>query len=295
MMDARSVSCVGPSMCMATGSDHDLLYTVHPNGVRWRRVDIPLAPGADPHNPGNPGNAVDCVAVDWCIAVGFDVTMSGSDAVAVSVWNGRAWTSRLEPAHRPSGGIDGQQVSCWAVGECRITAFAQADSPVVVRAHVLRWFHGQVTDSRPFGSASETSDFPYISCTSDDHCIALGSWSATGVLHQREQTAIWDGTTWSRHPSRYPGPPGARYEPVSLSCLSAHLCVTTGVWEQGPLDDGIEVWSAHVWTRRSVAPAANDATLDDVTCLTADKCFAVGSYDRSGTTFGYIDAGAVTP
>jgi hypothetical protein len=103
-----SVSCVSDTWCMAVGGTGTGMGTVDLwNGSDWTESAAATAPTPDGLD------AVSCLDIDHCMAVGF----SESTPLAES-WNGSAWTVTTQSATYYQASSDLASVSCPSVSFC---------------------------------------------------------------------------------------------------------------------------------------------------------------------------------
>lgn len=131
--------------------------------------------------------------------------------------------------------------------------------------------------------------FESVGCSSGRACTAVGTYLSlsglTATLAER-----WNGVTWKRQ--AIPNLPGVRPSVVprlvSVSCPSAQFCAAvggTGTISAPATRPGAETWNGSSWKVRPVSlPSdATGARFNQISCLSATFCEAVGSSD-SGTT-----------
>ncbi len=125
-----------------------------------------------------------------------------------------------------------------------------------------------------------------VSCATTDACIAL---------RDDARSAHWDGEEWSF--GSLPEPPIEKlsdYEPTGISCPAAEECVAVGRYTLG--GSGSEfpfegfrptawLWDGEEWAVEPALapPEVERSAFDDVSCVAADFCVAVGWKDSGGT------------
>jgi len=139
----------------------------------------------------------------------------------------------------------------------------------------------------PAGAASAT--LSSISCTAEDDCMAVGSYSSNGV---DERTL--ERRKWTRQPS--PSPAGANTSALNgVSCLSSLACTAVGGWSASSQDNPAftlaEQWNGTAWAVESTPnPAgAQRSTLLGVDCLPEGACAAAGDFSNGSVTQTLIE------
>jgi hypothetical protein len=109
----------------------------------------------------------------------------------------------------------------------------------------------------------------------------VGSYFNTGLI-DRTLIESWNGTKWSVVPSPDVGTKDNSLSGVS--CVTAISCVAVGSSQIAPgvFRTLVESWNGAKW---SVVPSPNTGTssndLNEVSCVSATSCVAVGSYANS--------------
>ncbi len=280
--DLRSISCVSASDCWAvgtyaSGNEGNFPGLVeHWNGSRWTLVA----------NPKRPSSAllfgISCTSASNCWAVGEYQAATHATLDVIEHWNGTVWALAAGP--NPSSlnsllAISCVNVSdCWAVGD----HLNGADASLTLVEHWNGTMWSEMTNPNQPG-ASENQLYG-VSCVSVTDCWAVGDYqsSSDAGLSLVEH---WNGNNWSTVPS--PNRPGA-LEPegtalYDLSCANASDCWAVGYWFNGSLGyiTIIEHWNGARWVIAStLLPRGRDVSgyLDDISCVNASDCWAVGSY-----------------
>jgi hypothetical protein len=151
-----------------------------------------------------------------------------------------------------------------------------AASGVLVMAQAAQASWLEVSLPNPPGTISGLND---ISCTSPTVCMAVGtSDSSTNPVLAESR----NGSSWAIQNVAQP-PPGSSLN--GISCTSASACIAVGT---SPKDSTgarplAERWNGLSWTilgAKDVATATR-TTLDEVSCVSATRCLAVGESDTS--------------
>ncbi len=121
-----------------------------------------------------------------------------------------------------------------------------------------------------------------VSCSAADACTAVGTdLGADGInvtLAER-----WNGKAWKRQPTPNPAEdttPDVRAKLLGVSCPAANFCLAVGTYVLNPDTLSFaEIWNGRSWTERGIpVPAGTESGgLDEVSCVSATFCAAVGS------------------
>jgi len=223
-------------------------------------------------------SGVSCTTFYSCMAVG-----DGAES-----WNGRAW-SIVPTAVLPGiGGSHLNRVSCVSDGFCAAvgqqTRSNCSAGPSCTEALSETW-NGREWSIVP-GAGGAGQFRQDVSCVTLRFCVNVGIRNtATGPEEQRIQS--WNGTDWSDVPHPEPKTPctelcSAPEDEVltGVSCVSATFCVAVG-WVDFAhgysISSLVESWNGKEW---SFVPSPNGAGgsthLNGVSCVSADRCVAVG-------------------
>ena len=133
----------------------------------------------------------------------------------------------------------------------------------------------------PTGTSGQLSA---VSCTSRTSCVAVGSYTNSGVALPLAER--WNGARWSIQQTPIPaGANGASL--LGVSCTSKNACIAVGSYTIRPGDVQAtlaERWNGARWAiQRTPSPAALPE-LDGVSCTSRTACIAVGSYVNTAYT-----------
>ncbi len=220
----NKVSCVSVSFCVAVGEYQDgsgwrSLVTVW-DGATWA-----VAPTPDPGVPTDHFlNAVSCVSVSFCVAVGEDEVGSIARSL-VLVWDGATWAV----APTPDPGIAADHyvngVACVSVSSC--VAVGRAETAGTSPPLVLVWDGSAWSDASPPDPAPGVgTNLVGVSCTSTSACVATGWVGSPGTPSALVTT--WDGVGWSVLATPDVVTPADELL-YAVSCASESFCVATGV------------------------------------------------------------------
>ena len=285
------VACASATSCLAIGndfSDYDVI-TGHGkglaerwNGSRWSIIPRPVRPtGATPSI-----NGVSCPTPTGCFAVGSYSTGSTAKPL-IEHWNGTRWSIVRGPAlGGASGSLAGvscvSATSCFAVGY--IYRNGSVTKPLIERWNGTRW--AIVPGPTPTGNSMLNG----ASCVSTTSCFAVGSHQPGSV--SKTVVEQWNGTRWSIVPS--PNPGGGAQETVltGVACARPTRCAAVGSYEIGSTGKSLaEQWNGTRWAI-VVVPKPSGATtnfLNGVSCPTATRCVAVGTYQVGQVSKPFVE------
>ena len=143
----------------------------------------------------------------------------------------------------------------------------------------------------PTGEEGNSGHLFGVSCSSPTDCMAVGVKTlGTNRVPFAER---WDGSQWSIVGS-VPVPSGTTggSELLEVACASSSACMAVGTFVTGSGHQPLtQRWNGTAWSVVPVATPADAAgavTLNDVSCVSASSCVAVGEYVSEMTTlFGF--------
>jgi hypothetical protein len=224
------------------------------------------------------------------LAVGFEA--QGAE--------GASWVVRAFP-HQTISVLDG--VSCSSIGACATVGSYYPTGETAVgterglaaRSSGTPWV---VRTPKPAGM--KFGAFGAVSCVSARACTAVGYYGTrfpsisyskrhlaniaraggVGSPVQRSMAAQWNGRRWIFQ--RAPTPVGAQDAGLlGVSCASATACMAVGnYFDLGVQTPYAERWNGRRWLIESVPMpvGASAALFGGVSCPSANRCIAVGSY-----------------
>ena len=273
----QSVSCSGPTSCMAVGYEDNDAYvsqnlTESYDGTHWSVVASPDVVSADGWTIGNQLYGVSCVKASYCVAVGYSQGSSGAAQTVALLWNGKHWTLMTTPDEGTGDNILAS-VDCTSASNC----VAVGSTDTLADSLVETW-NGTAWTMIP--SPTPAGDGAYlagVSCVDASSCMAVGN-ASTGGNSYVALAEVWDGTSWSVTPTPTVGT-GSDFL-YGVSCTSADACVAVGVAD--PPDVG-ENWSmlSESWdgTSWSVIPGYGTNQIGNgVSCTDATTCEEGGQY-----------------
>ena len=287
------VSCTSTSDCTAVGSYLTVPDTTlglgpssplaeHWDGRSWRRVPVPMAPGAVTESLG----AVSCQSPDLCIAVGSYTESSGAGRPLALLWNGTGWITQTLPLPSGGSGPGLSGVSCSSASAC--TAVGSYTDQAGNAVTLVESWHGstwRVEHSPSPGGSGTSSSLNAISCPSATTCTAVGVKSTSSnqtSFAERRQAGRWTI-------ERTPTPRGGSFLYLTaVSCSSVDQCAAVGLYSDaaGNALAVAELSSGGGWTAEKV----RGSFLAGVSCPSATSCTAAGlTYQANGGTTTLAD------
>jgi hypothetical protein len=210
---------------------------------------------------------------------GFCRTFVAALCVAVAAPAAAAAQSPWSPVSSPvpaGGYVNLHGVSCATAGFCMAVGTNDFSHTWAQRWDGTAWSAVPIPDS-----SNQLHD---VSCSSPQWCVAVGQAfdnPVQGLIRH------WDGSAWTDVPT----PPVADVADLvvlsGVSCAAPNACVAVGRWEdqvspRGATRQSLAMhWDGSSWEIEPVATVPTDQVaadaLTDVSCPSADACFAVGS------------------
>lgn len=277
----ESVSCTGPSACMAVGAYANSSGQPQPlserwNGTRWSVVPIPHLPDAQ----ATLLNSVACTSASACTAVAAAVNASGTRVTLAERWNGTRWS--IQPTPNPAGtrGAELSGVDCTGPSTCTAVGAAVDSAGDPVGPTLAERWNGTKWSIQPTPNPSSPGGgtLTWVACPSPSACTAVGASVDTSGNPVATLAERWNGSGWSIQPTPNPaGVQGVRLEGVA--CTSPSACTAVG----GSFADAslAERWNGTKWVIQAspnpVGPIY-DLMLWTVACPWPLHCMAVGKY-----------------
>jgi hypothetical protein len=267
--ELRGVSCTASGTCEAggdvllsqQGQAHEALAAVWAGGA-WQAQSAAQPRGA----AANSLNAVSCVSVTFCEAVGSHANAVGDTVGLAEARRESAWS--VQPTPDPARSASGVRLILYGVS-CASTRFCAAVgySAGGPGAGTEIW-NGSAWKLR---AAPGTAYLASVSCPSAEFCEAVGG---------NAETDTWNGASWSAQ-----APAAGFTSLTSVSCTSPTFCEATGF---GPAGENAETWNGSTWTAQATPTPSggNSSGLEAVSCTTPASCEAVGGYNLQSTGQG---------
>ena len=268
-----AVSCSAPAACTAVGSYQPAgSFQDNPLVERWDGTSLTqqqtAAPSENVSYAALP--SVSCPAADGCISIG-----EGSGAADVQIWNGTQWTAMNTSA------LPGTltSLSCTAITSCLAVGFWSTPSRRI--AGTSARLAGSTWSVQRTGPVVGLDTLlSSVSCATASDCAAAGTYESRSkvILSLAE---LWNGSRWAvRHPPDNPAP-AKQAKLIGISCPAPTTCTAVGNFTsaEGTLAPLSGHWDGTQWT-------LNDSPRDlgiytrptSVSCPTASRCLAVGTY-----------------
>lgn len=256
------VSCSSASDCIAVGAGTAQRW----NGSEWKEQAPPSYKGG-----GIDLRGVSCASSTACIAVG----VGSGDAVALS-WNGSEWKVLTIPVAAATAILE--DVDCSSVSTC--TAVGMNGSSTLA----MRW-NGSSWSVQATPSPSGTLFLTAVSCPTSTFCMATGYHYESSLNPWKPFSIRWNDPNWTLDAGQKPE--GATLSWFfGVSCVSETNCTAAGDKEINAgtheHETMIQRWTGSKWELQSSPnPASDNLRVDDVSCVSASDCTAIGSYYTS--------------
>ena len=254
------VSCSSSSFCIAVSGNGGFIRW---NGRSWSRVaGLPLS------NPGF--SAISCSSPSFCLLTSGSEAATGNSSTTYTTWNGRSWTHPLSVALLNVSSISCTKASfCMGVGQETVTGNA---GTLFANDIATSWDGSLWSSPVDLGDGLGTGN---VSCSSNDSCLAVGGFHATGDVF-----AWWNGRQWSKESNDANGTGLSPEGFESVSCLGSSFCVAT---DGGAAVNGdpatssppvASMWDGETWTP---FPKKDGIEGGIVSCAKAQRCMIVAS------------------
>jgi hypothetical protein len=294
------VVCPSAAECVAAGYYSDsaggqqgLLLTGH--GSSWTATKAPLPAGAGTsEDVGLYG--VTCPSTATCVAVGAynrnGLLLGG---------HGSSWTAST--AVLPAGAstpVSLSDVTCPSTATCVAAGrygISRGAGWLLLTGHGSSWKAAR-TPLPADATGGPNPLLVQVSCPSAATCVAAGYYRTSGIGLQGFLLS-GHGSSWTATKAPLPAgtPAGAEVVINEVSCPSAATCVAAGDDSGSKIQGLLLTGHGSSWTATQAplpagAATGPDATLSNVTCVSAAECVAVGSYtDSSGHGQGMLLTG----
>ena len=279
-----SVSCVNETFCVAVGAVRDN-GTAQPlivawDGEAWESVPVPLVDAS----VDTILESVSCVSASFCVAVGAVANYSSTQTLVLT-WDGNTWARSDSPF--ATGYTLLRSVSC--VSETTCVAVGQVNEGRF-RTLGLTWDGSEwAIQPTPDESPSGFNVLFSVSCVDPDWCVAVGYFNR-GAGNEPMAT-VWDGSTWALMAVPSPSPGSPKFF-RSVSCASETSCVGVGHIGSLPNVPLVLLWDGTSWELGDGGESTpGDRQPEAVTCVTADYCVAVGTFENEVGNQGLILTG----
>lgn len=287
----NGVSCSSPSACTAVGS-----YTGSGNSDRegrtlveaWNGTTWTIQPSPNPNDAHYPNSflyGVSCTSPSACTAVGDSKHKTGFTVLAEQ-WNGTSWKIQTTADPKNANNSHLVAVSCSSPTHCTAignTIIAGVQQTLAESLNGSAWTVQPTAN--PTGTSSAGSYLYGVSCGGPTACSAVGAYYvSTGS--QVSVAEGWTGTGWKLQSTPNQSDALTNYL-NAVSCSSAGACMAVGTYygfaQNSPPEVLAEVWNGTKWSILFPGnpPHATNTYLNGVSCASATKCIAVGTYENS--------------
>src|SRR5581483_11216779 len=229
-----------------------------------------------------------CFSESDCWAVGYYTNDDGFDQTLIEHWDGTSWSIVSSPNTGATHynylyGVECSSDSdCWAVG-----SFWDPDGPFIIQTLIERWDGTSWAIVSSPNAGEPWNSFYDIKCLSASDCWAVGYYNNHTSIYQT-LVAQWDGTSWTIVTSPNTSPTQDNFL-SDVTCVSASDCWAAGYYSNDNLValTLTEHWDGTSW---SIVSSPNSTTnfdnyFEDVTCMSASDCWAVGYYCNTTNCF----------
>jgi hypothetical protein len=294
-----SVSCASAGNCSAGGtyensSGESQAFVVNETNGTWGTAEE--VPSFSTLNKSGIGGltSVSCASAGNCSAGGSYTNSNGQQAFVVSEKGGTWGTAKEVPGTatlNKGGDASLTSVSCGAAGNCSAGG-SYRDSSVHDHAFVVNETNGtwgtaeQVPGTATLNKGG-TAQLTSVSCASAGNCSA-GGYYANSPNHLQAFVVTEKGGTWGtakKVPGTAPLNTGGNARITSLSCASAGNCSAGGYYTNSNGQQAFVVGeTSATWGTAKEVPGtatlnkSGNATINSVSCVSAEHCSAVGYY-----------------
>lgn len=277
------VSCPKAGSCVAVGTSPgqagvpQALAESYTSGT-WAASSV----GAPAGSSASYLSGVSCPALGSCVAVGYQLSASGTAEALVEAESAGSWTPLPLPLPSTVGSYL-TAVSCPAVGTCVAVGYdigASGAAQVLVESYSAGTWS---VAPAPLPSSAGASYLAGVSCPEVGSCVAVGRYSVSSGASSGVPQALVEGLSggsWSVLQSADEGNGANALEAVS--CAAPASCYAVGYYAvkggDHPLVEPV-AWPNSTATV-SKTPAVTGGYLSGISCVATSSCAAVGY--RSG-------------
>lgn len=248
---------------------------------------------------------VSCTALSACMTVGGYRDVPAPGRTGSERWDGTSWSVQSMPIPpgqlRPSvNSVSCAGRTCTAVGSGRLP-YEQTMFPLAERWNGSGWAVQRVANPGKANGGVMSG----VSCTGPSACTTDGYYFVDGIGDYAPVAERWDGIYWAPEAIQPPSPSSYL---SWVSCTATARCEAVGNYFDRAANelpfaaawDGtkwrtqqIERWDGTGWTiDTSPNPVgAEVASFDDVSCISATACTAVGFWtDANGASHPLAEA-----
>jgi len=305
------VSCPSTGNCVAVGryqanSGPTGVIETESHGTWLAPIIVKLPADADA-SPNTALNAVKCVSIGNCVAVGQYKATTSYEGLIVTESSG-VWGTGVK-APLPSDAITSTVTSLYGIDCVNTTtcvAVGQYQNAIRDQALIIRksngvWGGALRARLPKYAKPNFITQLDGVSCTSAGNCVAVGQFVDTSparrAMIDTEVNGTWTSSVVAPLPTNADRNPWAGL--FGVRCFSGGNCVAVGVY-QGPYGGQglIDTETGGVWssTRQAPLPAgqavsSHAAQLLSVSCVSFTHCVAVGEDLAGINDFGVAATG----
>ena len=267
----QSVSCAGPTSCVAVGGAGASKVAAKWDGTNWS-----ILPLADP-GTGNVNfvSGVACSTATNCFAVG--AKGAAPETTLIEHFDGTKWSIIASPNVPGASANAVTGVACESPTDCFAVGSSSSDTETQTLIEHFDGTSWSIVDS-PVLDGVDSPTLRDVSCTSESSCFAVG-FSFPAQAPESTLIEAFDGAAWSVVAS--PNVAGADTNALlGVSCSTNTSCFAVGAVDltpSGPERGLIEAWDGTSWTSSS-SPSVDSrvSAFNGVGCASSANCFAAG-------------------
>lgn len=275
------ISCSAVDACTAVGSfksaTGERTFVERWNGSSWNVQGTPHVTGAVTSTL----SSVSCASATTCVAVGNFTDSASTHTALAEVWNGTTWSVSLSSNPPGASGSVLNGVACPSTDSCTAVGVFSGDR--IKQAALVEHWDGTswAVLSLPQPQGAQLLN---IACAGASACTAVGTLGYVGTLAE-----TWDGSSWTLQTT--PNPAGGTDASLTgVACITNAACQAVGHYlAMGSASRRTTLAERRDGSTWLIQPTPNPrgatiSSLDDVACLTATWCLAVGAYIKEDGT-----------
>jgi len=300
------ISCIPARKCTAVGTYEDssgngqAMAATETRGT-WRQATEVTAPSNAAANPDASLGGISCTWGGNCIGVGSYLDSSGNGQAMAATETTGSWRQATEVTAPSNAGTDPNAVlkgiSCTSAGNCAAIGTYEDSSGngQAMEATESRGTWKQATEvTAPSDAGTNPEALLYsISCTSAGNCVGVGSYLDSSSHLQAMEATDTRGTWEQATEVTAPSDAGTNPEAVlkGISCTWARNCTAVGQYvdSSGNGQAMAATETRGTWEQATGVTAPSNAgtnpvaKLYAVSCMSAGKCTAVGTFEDTSS------------
>ncbi len=306
----NGVSCTSVTQCEAVGryqatTGGGKALIVSRNGGSWGSPHSITLPSNALSVSNATLNAISCVSLGNCVAVGSYNVTGGRAALIVTEHSG-TWAAAIR-SPLPGGWVVGPStglnaIKCQTISAC--IAVGQFTNGVGNQGFIVHstggtWGHALTAPLPVRAKSNFITQLDGVTCTSVGNCIAVGQYVNTDPAREAmiltEKNGTWISSVRVLLPTDAHRDPWAGL--FSVNCTSVGYCTAVGVYQGNHGGQGLlEIEAGGTWRRGVVAPlpagqssSNRSIQLLGVTCTSFGNCHAVGQDSAGLLDYGVLE------